>query len=212
MAQFPIFDGGNASNRGSNMLLPSGQTPNACVPSFSYADHQRSRQYAVTKRIDLRATSPFSGGGNDQALLCYLADKVVAVGDDLLTHLLLPNTLLAGVSMGLMKPAPGFVFDVVLVNNALVTPLNSVLFNDVAAGTVTANAAGCPLALHTPVSAAGAPAPAGGGFLIAEQSYLALRVVALPVAPQPALFAACGGTGLNMWITAHVTDLDNGNA
>lgn len=212
MAQLPIFDGGNASNRGTNMLLPSGQTPNACVPPMGYAEHQRARNYAVTKRIDLRQTSPFTGGGQDQSLLCYLADKTLAVGDELLTHLLLPNTLLSNVSMGLVKAAPGLVFDVVLVNNAIVAPLNSVLFNDIAAVTIPVNAAGCPLALHTPISAAGAPAAAGGGFLIAEQSYLALRIVALPVAPQPALLATCGGTGLAMWITAHVTDLDNGNA
>lgn len=211
MAQLPIFDGGNASNRGTNMLYPSSQAPAACVPPFSYADHQRAREYGVTKRIDLRQPSPFSGGGNDQALLCYLADKVIAVGDELLTHLLLPNTLLYGVSMGLVKAAPGFVFDVVLVNAATV-PLNSVLFNDVAATTIPVNSTGCPLALYTPVSVAGAAAAAGGGFLIAEQSYLALRVVALPVSPQPALLATCGGTGLNMWVTAHVTDLDNGNA
>lgn len=199
MATHKIFEGGNRSNRVTNQLLPSGTSPAACNPPYSYADHQRERSYGVTRRIDLRARVPYGGGGKDQSLVCYLKDNPVVNGDDLETHLLLPNTVLLGVSYGIINPLLGFQFDLRVKNAGVVVASN------VNAGVVPRNAAGCPLSVWRPVS----DPVTGDGLFIDDEDFLTLTIDTLPVA---GLLPGNGGDGLHLWITAHVIDLDHGNA
>jgi hypothetical protein len=197
-----IFEGGNRSNS-NNQMLPSSTSPAACNPPYSYADHQRERSYGVTRRLDLRARVPCGGGGKDQALVCYFKDNVIAVADEIQTHLLLPNTVLLGVSYGFQNPQAGFQFDI-RVKNANVT-----VASNVSAGTIPTNAAGCPLAVWRPVVDPAPGAVSGGGLFIDDEDFLILSIDTLPAA---GLLPGCGDGGLNMWITAHVLDLDHGNA
>jgi hypothetical protein len=196
MAIHKIFEGGNASNRTTNQMLPSGTTPPACNPPYSYADHQRERSYGVTRRIDLRAAVPYGKGGKDQSLVCYFRDHPVAANDELQTHLLLPSTLLLGVSYGIVNPMAGLTFSINLKNEA------TVIASAVDASVVRKNAAGCVLANYVPVAA-------GAGVMITDEDYLNMVLTAVPTA---GVLPDCGGGGLNMWITAHVLDLDHGNA
>lgn len=190
-----IFDGGNASNLTTNQMYPSGTSPAACNPYYSYADHQRERSYGVTKRLDLRASVPYGGGGKDQSLICYFKDNAVAVGDSLATHLLIPNSILFGVSLGIVSPLPGLSFAV------KVKEANTTVFASVDAGTVRANAKGCPLATWAALP--------NGGLFIDEEDMLVLELTALPT---DGILPSCGGGGLQLWVTAHVLDLDHGNA
>lgn len=203
MAEYKIFEGGNASNRVTNQMLPSGTNPAACNPPYSYADHQRERSYGVTRRIDLRARKPFGGGGKDQSMVCFFNDVELAVNDELHTHLLLPNSLLFGVSYGITGALAGFTFNLRVKNEALA------LVNAVDATTAPKNAAGCPLATWVPVTAGDVYAVAGNGLLLSEEDYLTMVITSLPTA---GFLPGCGDGGLNMWITAHVLDLDHGNA
>lgn len=197
-----LFEGGNNANR-NNQMFPSGTSPAAGNPPYSYADHQRERSYGVTRRLDLRPTVPFGGGGKDQSLLCYLNDNPVAEGDTLLTHLLLPNTLLLGVSYGFTGQLPLGEFSLSVGSAApadLGTPVTTAA---IAVGTPVVNANGQPRATYIPVS------PATGGLFIGQEAYLRLVLEELPA---PGLRPVAGQAGLNFWVTAHVLDLDHGNA
>jgi hypothetical protein len=202
MATHKIFEGGNRSNRVTNQMLPSGTSPAACNSPYSYADHQRERSYGVTRRLDLRARVPYGGGGKGQSLVCYFKDNPIGQGDDLETHLLLPNTVLFGVSFGIINPLPGLQFSL-RVKNAGVN-----VISNVDAGVIPRNSTNCPLSVWRPVPSTG-PYAAPGGLFIDEEDFLTLDVDALPA---DGLLPGCGDGGLNMWITAHVLDLDHGNA
>lgn len=206
MARYNIFDGGTASNKVTNQMLPSEATA-VCTPPYGYADHQRERSYGVTRRLDLRAVKSSGGGGKSQSLLCFLADTPLVVGDVLNTHLLLPNTVLQAVSLGVLSPLAGFTFSVSVVPVA-VNPVVPV-FANIDTTTITANSTGCKLALYQPVSDAAAYAVPSSGLLITEQAHLAITILSLPVG---GLAPRCGPNGLDMWLTAHVLDLDHGNA
>lgn len=199
MAIYKIFEGGNASNRGTNQMLPSGTSPVACNPPYSYADHQRERSYGITRRIDLRAAVPYGKGGKDQSLVCFMKDAVVAIGDELQTHLLLPSTYILGVSYGVKQAVPGLTFGMKIKN------ANIAVVAAIDAGVVRKNAAGCVLATWAPVSDGGG----GGGAMILEEDFLALTLTGVPAG---GILPACGGGGLDMWITVHALDLDHGNA
>lgn len=190
MALHKIFEGGNNSNRVTNQMFPSGTSPAACNPAYSYADHQRERSYGVTRRIDLRARVPFGGGGKDQSLTYYFETNPVAIGDELATHLLLPNSVLFGVSLGIVSPLSGLQFDV-SVKNA-----GTSIFNNVNASTVPTNSKGCPLAIWKPMATP---------VLIDEEDYL---ILTLDTVPATGILSG----GLHLWITAHMLDLDHGNA
>lgn len=203
MALHKIFEGGNNSNRVTNQMFPSGTSPAACNPPYSYADHQRERSYGVTRRIDLRARVPFGGGGKDQSLVCYFKDNPVAVGDELATHLLLPNTVLFGVSLGIVSPLMGLQFSV-SVKEADVPVLSGVN-----AHAVPTNSKGCPLAIWRAMADPSIYGQPFGGLFIEEEDLLVLTLDALP---DDGLLPGCGGDGLQLWVTAHVLDLDHGNA
>lgn len=203
MASHNIYDGGNRSNRVTNQMLPSGTNPVACNPPYHYADHQRTPSFAITKRIDLRPLVPFGGGGKDQSLRCYFQDNPVAVGDVLNTHLLLPNSVLLAVSYGIVSPVPGLTFSLSVPGAGL----NVV--SSVNAGVVPTNTAGCKLAVYLPVTNPAAYSVPGTGLFIDDADTLAMTITALPAT---GLLPDCGNAGLEMWITAHVIELDNGNA
>lgn len=204
MAIYKIFEGGNQSNRQTNQMLPSGTSPAACNPPYGYAEHLRERSYGITRRLDLRSRSPSKEGGMDQALVCFVKDNVLAVGDVLETHLLLPNTVLKALSFGVIGAVPGLTFDVKIIERS--TPVAAIaalpVVVSIDAGVAPTNVNGCPLAAYLPVAA-------GAGQFIDEESYAALVITALPVG---GLTSGCGPGGLNMWVTGHVLDLDHGNA
>lgn len=206
MATYNIFDGGTASNRVTNQMLPSEAT-GVCTPPYGYADHQRERSYGVTRRLDLRAVKASGGGGKSQSLLCFLSGTTLVVGDVLNTHLLLPNTVLKAVSLGVLASLAGFTFSVSVIP-VTVNPTITV-FSSINTTTIPVNSTGCKLALYRPITDAGAYAIPGAGVLLTEQAHLAITLLSLPVG---GLAPGCGPEGLDMWLTAHVLDLDHGNA
>ena len=203
MARYKIYEGGNRRYNGVSQMFPSGTNPVAQNAPYSYADHQRSRDYGVTRHLSTVAPTNSGGnGGTDQALICFLRDNPLAVGDELDIHLLLPNTVLKAVSMGILKAVPGFRFSLEF-NNAV----EPILAN-VDAGVVPVNAGGAPLATYVPITGTGQYAVAGSGAFIANEDYITMTILALP--PE-GIVAACGGGGIDMWVTAHVLDLNHGN-
>lgn len=194
MAIHNFFQGGNASNRVTNSMFPSGTTPAACNPFYSYADHQRERAYGVTRDIDLRGVTPSGGGNRSHDALCYFGANPLAVGDVIRTHLLLPNTVLRGVSLGIGQALAGFTFSVAVEK----APLP--LFLAVDAGVIVKNAAGCPLAQWRSAGA--------DGLFIDDEDYVSMTVTGVPAAGM----TGCGPAGVHMWLTAHVFDLNHGNA
>jgi hypothetical protein len=195
MTTFSIYDGGSRLPSAGPNQYPSTVAPSAENPEYTYADHQRARLYAVTKAIDLRRTRTGNNGGVKQALLHYFQNNPAPVAGDLIeVGVLLPNTLLTGVSWGIVSPLPGFTF-AIKVKNAATTVQATV-----SAATVPVNAAGSPAASYK--------ALASGGLLITDTDFLVLEVL---TAPATGLLAAPGTESLNMWVTAHVFDLNNGN-
>lgn len=195
MTKYVLYQGGNKANNGTNRMYPSGTNPAACNPSYSYADHQRSRDYAVTRTVDFRASTPYGGGGRDRALVDMFKDIVVTVGDEFETHLLLPNTVFKAVSMGIVSPLAGFAFELRTRND------NVLLVNTVNAAIVPRNAAGCAMALYKEVP----DGPYGAAFLVDDEDAVILKVTAAPAGGK------LSNTSLALWITAHVMDLNNGN-
>lgn len=206
MATHKIFDGGNRSNSATNQMLPNGTSPATCNPAYSYADHQRERRYGVTKRLDLRARVPYGGGGKDQSLVCYLKDNPIAVGDEIDTHLLLPNTVFTGLSYGVSQGLFGFTFEIKVKSypDSLLATVNT--------SPAPINADGCPLAVWRPALGWNLGLGTGvdaTGLFIPRQDFVTLKVLTVPAG---GLLSSTGEKGLDMWITAHVTDLDHGNA
>jgi hypothetical protein len=210
MPTYNIFQGGNAVPNSTSAMFPSAVNPspvNTPRGNYSYADHQKSRFYSVTRRIDARGYVPGQlTRGYDNALTCFLRGGTYVVGDILRTHLLLPNTVLTGVSFQLENPVAGLTFDVIIEGP-----------NPVTVGTITATT--------TPVN----PITGQRGMawvdqpqiiallavtrgLITSESYLGLRVTALPVPVAPLTIGQSALNDLVVSMTAHVLDLDNGNA
>lgn len=115
MATFNIFLGGNATANGSQGL-PSvpGVLTNGRTGRQSYADHQRARQYNVTRDMDFRDPAPFGGQGVSLDLNQWYKDNVGAlVATDILrTHIVLPNTFLRFIVVGVVNPVAGLQADV----------------------------------------------------------------------------------------------------
>jgi hypothetical protein len=115
MATFNLFLGGGQTTNGSQGL-PSvpGTVTNGRTGRQSYADHQRARQYNVTRDLDFRDPAPFGGQGVNLDLNQWYKDNIGAlVATDILrTHLLLPNTYLRFIAIGIVNPVAGLQADV----------------------------------------------------------------------------------------------------
>jgi hypothetical protein len=201
--RYKIYEGGNRRYNGVSQMLPSGTNPPAQNAPYSYADHQRERSYGVTRHLSTVAPTNSGGnGGTDQALICFLRDNPLVVGDELDIHLLLPNTVLKAVSIGINKAMPGFSFSLEYKNAT-----QSIVAN-VDAGVVPVNLGGAPLATYVPITDTGLYAVDGSGAFIPNEDYITLTVLTLP---PNGIVIPCGGGGLDMWVTAHVLDLNHGN-
>jgi hypothetical protein len=191
MATHNIYQGGDKTNPVTNQMYPSGTVSPAGNRPYSYSDHQRLRSYGVTRRIDLRPRTPYGNGNTTQATRSYFDTTPILVGDVIRTHLLLPNTVLTGVSYGIEAPTNGFVFTLKteVANTTLQAGINTT--------TVVTNAAGGVRAYYIPVA---------NEFYL-NQDYIDMVVTAVPAVPA----TLYGPDGLRMWVTAHVIDLDHGN-
>ncbi len=115
MASINLFLGGDKTASGS-FALPSvpGTVVNGRTGRQSYADHQRARAYTLTRDLDFRDPAPFGGQGVSHGLNSWYNENFASlvVTDVLRTHLLLPNTVLKWIAIGVVTPVTGLTADV----------------------------------------------------------------------------------------------------
>lgn len=103
-----------------NEMFPQG-TPDTVASvdelrtaSQSFANHQRSLTYDVTRDLDLRAPTPYGGGGvNVGSKYWYDQNRSALVATDILRLITIPPyTLLRSISYGVMEPVAGLILDI----------------------------------------------------------------------------------------------------
>jgi hypothetical protein len=185
MATFNLFLGGDGTANGSYALpsaLAAGAVVNGRTGQQSYADHQRARQYNVTRDLDFRDPAPFGGQGVSAGLNTWYKDNIASlVATDILrTHFLLPNTVLRFITLGVVVPVAGLQADVGLESS----PFTQIPNHNFGVAGVTHYE-------FNPTS------------LVTAVDYVGIRFDAIPVG---------GFKDLVAWISVGVEDLYNGNA
>ena len=182
--EYNLFMGGQAGNT-SNRAMPQGSVETI----LGYADHQRSRDYAVTRQLDFRPSKPW--GGLDITVACKDWDWYkslretgadVAVGDFLNLIAITPNSRLEYISANVVIPKTGVGLSVVRrVDANPGTPPTSTLAAPAAAtGYLAATGLGAVAGLYTSVRTAEATAS------LKNHSFVSLEITALPTVVAPA--------------------------
>jgi hypothetical protein len=185
MAIFKLFQGGDAPSAATGVSFPSNVSPASSGQSF--ADHQRARDYDVTRVLDTRAPTLYASTGKDRALTNWLKNNALAVGDVLQLTWIPANSLIKALSYTVISPLAGFAFDLRVAGTTAFAAVN--------AGTVS------PSVQYFTMPA---------GFVTASNQFVELVITALPV---QGLVSVAGTTGFVGAVTAHVHDLrPNGNA
>src|SRR6478752_3679215 len=113
--EYNLFMGGQAGNT-SNRMVPSG-SPESIT---GYADHQRSRDYSVTRQLDFRPPKPW--GGADVTVDCKDYEwykQLVAAGGDLIVGdilnliVLTPGSRLEFAQVNVVIPKTGLTFNLI---------------------------------------------------------------------------------------------------
>jgi hypothetical protein len=182
--EYNLFMGGQAGNT-TNRLVPSG-SPESIL---GYADHQRSRDYAVTRQLDFRPNKPW--GGADITVPCkdyewyralVAAGGDLIVGDILNVIALTPNSRLEYVSVNVVIPKTGLGFSVIQrINADPGTPATSTVAAPAAAtGYLAATGLGATAGIYTSVRSAEATASRP------KHSFISLEITAVPTVTPPA--------------------------
>lgn len=178
--EYNLFMGGQSGNT-TNRVMPQGFAETIT----GYADHQRSRDYAVTRQLDFRPPKPWGGADITVALKDYdwymalLASGAdVAVGDFLNLIAITPNSRLTHLSCNVVIPKTGVGLSVVRRLDASPgTPATSTLAAPAAVtGYLAATGLGATAGIYTSVPAADATASQK------NQSFVSLEITALPAA------------------------------
>jgi hypothetical protein len=191
--EYNLFMGGQAGNT-SNRAMPSGSVETI----LGYADHQRSRDYAVTRQLDFRPSKPW--GGIDITVACKDYDWYksllesgtdVKAGDIINLIAITPNSRVEYISGQVVVPKTGLTFNLIRrIDASPGTPATSTVILPAA---VTAPAPNAYLAstglgpvagIYTSqrlVDTGGAPAS------MRTHSFVAIEIVTVPAAPARAL-------------------------
>jgi hypothetical protein len=208
MAEYNLYMGGYAGNT-SNRLVPQG----SAELIKGYADHQRARDYAVTRQLDFRPPKPWGGESVTVSLKDYdwykaliAAGTDIIVGDFLNVIAITPNSRLDYISANVVIPKTGLALSVVRrLDAGPGTPATSTLAAPTAVtGYLAATGLGATAGIYTSQQTATATASQ------INQSFVSLQVTAVPAAPARAL------DGLFIIVQAEVADWGsydfNGNA
>jgi len=204
--EYNLYMGGLAGNT-SNRLVPSG----SAEIITGYADHQRSRDYAVTRQLDFRPPKPWGGADVTVSLKDYdwykaliAAGSDVKVGDILNLIAITPNSRVEYISAQVLVPKVGLTFDVirridaspgtpatttVALPAAVTAPAPNAYLSAVAMGPVAG--------IYTSqrlIDTGGAPAS------MRTQSFVSIEIKTVPAAPAYAL------DGLVFLVQAEVVD------
>jgi hypothetical protein len=111
MAEYNLFMGGQGGNS-NNLMMPS----NTPCDVEGYADHQRSRDYAIVRQLNFSPRVPFGGldSNPDQKDYCWYQnllgnDTDVEVGDFLNLIAITPYSRLEFVEVNVVVPKTGLV-------------------------------------------------------------------------------------------------------
>jgi hypothetical protein len=182
--EYNLFMGGQAGNT-SNRMVPSG-SPEGIT---GYADHQRSRDYSVTRQLDFRPPKPW--GGADITVDCKDYEwykQLVAAGGDLIVGDILnvialtPNSRLDYVSVNVVLPKTGLGFNVIQRINADpgTPPTSTIALPAAVTGYLAPTAMGAVAGLYTsqqlPTATASRP----------KHSFISLEITAVPTVTPPA--------------------------
>jgi hypothetical protein len=205
--EYNLFMGGQAGNT-SNRMLPQGGAEGVT----GYADHQRSRDYAVTRQLDFRPSKPWGGEFGTtscrdyswyQALLESGTD--VKVGDFLNLIIIPANTRIEYVSANIVVPKTGLGFSLIRrIDASPGTPptATTVLPAAVTAGYLAPTGLGPVAGIYTSqrlIDTGGAPSS------MKTQSFVSIEITAVPAAPARAL------DGLSFIVQAEVVDWGSGD-
>lgn len=129
MAEYALYMGGLAGNT-NNQIVPQ-NTP--CIIT-GYADHQRRRDYAVTRQLDFRPRVPYGGidGVVDQKDYCWYQSLLasgtdVEVGDFLNLIVITPYSRIERIAVNVVLPKTGLVMTVVRRQDVCGTPPTSTI-------------------------------------------------------------------------------------
>lgn len=205
--EYNLFMGGQSGNATQRLLQSGG-----AETILGYADHQRARDYAVTRQLNFGPTRPW-GGENvsvSQKDYCWYQELlgrgvdvvggIVDVGDILNLIVIPPNTRLNYVSVNVLTPGKvGLTFDVIRRTRALVTdPFDEVQLPAAVEGYIASAAGmGQTKGIYTStrlIETGGAPNS------MPTQSYVSLAIRTVPAAPAHAL------DGLVVHVQAEVED------